>query len=233
MSFFTAISNFLTLKDLIIWIGGLVVTLGTATVAWSVISPHSPVPNAAAILRSIQETALLITEQATYDIHVKSGIIEGFAGANTYSGEFRGTGEIHAGVDLADMTEENIVFKDGVFEIIVPPPKFTTCVLSDFRQTWQSPVLFLADWNRLRGFATIDAYDAMTYQGVIGGLLDLAEQRAGDVIADIVHNTTTMEVVLHFSEVGRGEKSDPRCTPSFPPGWGKEDVNYFWVRLPN
>ncbi|MCB9455643.1 MAG: DUF4230 domain-containing protein [Anaerolineaceae bacterium] len=233
MQFFTVISNLLTLKDFVIWIGGLVVALGTVGAAWSVLSPQSPVPNAAAILRSIQDTALLVTEIAFYDVHVKSGIIDGFAGANTYSGEFRGTGEIHAGIDLTDMAEGDIVFKNGTFEITVPAPKFTTCILTDFRQTWQSLVLFQPDWNRLREFASVDAYNAMTYQGVIGGLLDLAEQKAGDIISDIVHNTTGLDVILHFSEAGRGDKSDPRCTPAFPPGWGKEDASYFWVRLPS
>src|SRR5262245_30348489 len=47
-------------------------------------------PNASAILSHIEDTAELVTHKRTYDIYVSTGIIAGFKGANSFSGDYRG-----------------------------------------------------------------------------------------------------------------------------------------------
>ncbi len=234
---FFVISGVFWTKSALEILGGIflifVAGLGLGVAGAAVINANSAVPNADSLLRSIQDTATLVTEKATYDVYVSSGIIDGFKGANSYSGEFTGTGEIHAGIDFSDMTTENIHYENGVYNIQIPPPKFTTCVLSNFKQISRSATLFLVDWNRLYDLATIDAYNSVTEQGVEGKLLDLAETKAGDVLVNLVSDLTGKNTEITYSQEGRGEKSDPRCTPDFPNGWGKEDLNYNWIKLPS
>jgi hypothetical protein len=233
---FFVIPGLLWIKSTVIIIGGIIgvfvsgMTIGVVGAA--IINSNSAVPNATALLKSIQETATLVTERATYDIHVSAGIIDGFKGANSYSGEFTGIGEIHTGIDLSEMTQDHITFTDNSYTIQLPPAKFTTCVLSNFSQISHSATLFSVDWKWLYELATIDAYYATTEQGVEAGLLDLAEQKAGEIVSSIVFNLTGKEATILYTQEGRGEGSDIRCTPPFPEGWGKEDLNYNWVRLP-
>lgn len=212
-----------------IFVSGLVAT----TV---VLNPNSRIPNALTLLTQIQETANLDTIQATYTVQVSAGIISGPSGIYSYSGTYEGDGEITAGIDLSDLSEDDIQVSWNRITLHLPPPKFTNCVITNFQRTSRSVTLFVgANWNMLYRLATIDAYYSLTEQGLQNQLLEDAEQVAGDILVDILSNATNIReenITIIYAEENRGANSDSDCEPDFPAGWGKEDYNNAWLVLP-
>lgn len=218
---------------------GIAITTTVASIPVVVIYNETRVPNVSVLLTAIHEQAYLDTIQAEYDIVVSAGIIDGPRGIYSYSGNYAGDGEITAGIDLSDIEEGDIViegnFWDRSITLNVPPPKFTNCVITNFQRTSRSVTLFVgASWTTLYNLATVDGYYALTDMGLADNLLEQAEEEAGEILAGILSNATSVpleNITINYATENRGVESDSDCEPAFPPGWGKEDVNYAWMRL--
>jgi hypothetical protein len=208
--------------------------VGTGIVATvQVLNPSSQIPNALTILTHIQNETHLDTVRANYTIQVSSGIIDGNFGTLSFNGEYRGDGEIIAGIDLAQLSENDIFMNDsGGISIHLPPPQFTICAITNFQQVSSSITLFPADWDILYRLASVDAYASLTERGISDGLLENAEQEAGVTLAGMLSNflkIETEDITIIYATENRGSGSDTSCTPAFPEGWCKEDRNFSWI----
>ena len=242
LAFLSLIGSFKEAIGIGKFIGIVIGTTLSATVIPTVViyNVQSKIPNATVLLTAIHEQAYLDTIQAEYEIHVSAGIISGPNGIYSYSGTYAGDGEITAGIDLSEIEENDIIIERNFLErsiiLNMPPPKFTNCVITNFQRTSRSITLFVgANWSTLYNLATVDGYYALTDMGLADNLLNQAEVEAFEVLRDILSSATNIpseNINALYATENRGAGSDSDCEPDFPPGWGKEDVNYAWVRLP-
>jgi hypothetical protein len=212
------------------------VLVGTGVVYGpQILNALSSTPNALTILTHIQNEANLDTVRANYTIQVSSGIIDGNFGTLSYNGEYRGDGEIIAGIDLGLLTQSDIEYNQNpaTLNIKLPPPQFTICAITNFQQISSSITLFPADWDILYRLASVDAYNSLTEQGVENGLLEQAEQEAGRILTEMLlgkfPEIAPEAISITYATMNRGQNSDTSCTPVFPQGWCKEDRNHSWI----
>ncbi len=183
------------------------------------------------IVREILPKAELVTASAQL---AKSGILigvqQGAANACGYSADHVATGTIEAGVNLADLNEQSVVYDalTDTYTVTVPAPRLTSCHID---QIQQYNVTFTACSQDVIGAQALASYIAITEfrdDAIEGGLLKRAEREARLALRDLMTQFTTSKVVIEFAPPDNVYPIS--CQPEVPASWSFDATANAWVK---
>jgi len=199
----------------------------------SIFSPRitASVMSSQTLVREILPKAELVTASAQL---AKSGILigvqQGVANACGYSADHVATGTIEAGVNLADLSEQSVVYDalTDTYTVSVPAPRLTSCHID---QIQQYNVTFTACSQDVIGAQALASYIAITEfrdDAIEGGLLQRAEREVRLALRDLLTQFTTSKIVIQFMPPDNVYPAS--CQPEVPPAWSFDANANAWVK---
>jgi len=203
----------------------------------SVPPPVANVISTQTIVTGIQPLGQLVSvssQLAVADIEVN--VSQGALNACAFGANHVVQGAVEAGIDLTQLTEENIRYDSerDMYVITIPPPQLTSCRVDYIRQYERSFTTCNVDWDEARLIAQYLTLIQFRDTAVEGGILRRAESETRLVLGNFIRLVTGSEVEIVFtdSSLSTDEPDSlypPSCSPDMPAEWSITP-NGEWVR---
>jgi len=239
-------------------VGGLLLLIGVAAVIWSISTgnsisnltngfvngisgvlnsanqpPRAVVNSAPSVLVGIQQMGQLVSVQAQLaQADIEVNVTQGPLNACGFAANHVAQGTISAGIDLTQLTQDDIVFDaiSNTYTITLPYPQLASCAVDYIRQYEGTTTVCTVDWDAARMLADYSALTSFRDQSLEGGILNRAANEARLVIGNFVQLVTGANVNVVFSP--QAESIMPaQCQPSPPPGWEQDAGTGLWTRV--
>ncbi len=184
------------------------------------------------IITGIQPMGQLVSisaQLAKADILV--GIQQGALNACGFSANHVAQGTVEAGIDLSNITEDNIQYDvlTNTYRLRLPAAQLTSCRVDFIRQYDRSTTACAVDWDEARLLANFGALVEFRDDSLEGEITARAEREARMVLGNFVSLLTGAQVEIVF------EGSDtailpPSCQPEIPQGWSYDETTRQWTK---
>jgi hypothetical protein len=215
-----------TLASVIGSVGGL---LGAQN--WSA-PPSAEVISSQTIVQGIQPLGQLVSISAQLaKAGVFVGVGQGVLNACGYSANHAVQGAVEAGIDLTQITADDVVYdaRRGVWVLTLPAPQLTSCRIDMIDQYDQSFSTCNPDWDGVRQLASYTALTDFRNDAVEGGILTRAESETRLVLGNFVRLLTGHPVEIQF-EQPESPIIPPSCSPALPRDWYWDTANGHWSK---
>ena len=159
------------------------------------------------------------------------GVGQGMLNACGFSANHAVQGAVEAGIDVMQITEEDVRYDDArdVYILTIPSPQLTSCRVDMIDQYDESFSTCNPDWDGVRQLAQYQALVDFRDDAIEGGILNRAEAETRFVLANFVRSLTgrTVEVVFETPET---PIYPPSCNPEIPAGWRFDPTNGHWTK---
>jgi hypothetical protein len=221
---------------------GLVIATGTTTVN-NIISgiesmftggpPVARIEPSQTIVTSIRAMGQLVSvsaQMAKADIDVS--IQQGVFGASSFSASHAAQGAVEAGIDLTQLTPEDIVYDEiaDKYTITLPAPQLTSCRVEFIRQYASSFNLVPVDRDEARQLAQYVALIDFREDALEGGILTRAEEQAALVFGNVVETITGHSTQIEFRDPEGSPLLPPSCEPDTPGAWHYDPETRSWAQ---
>lgn len=204
----------------------------------SVLSVFRPAPSFATttstqtIVTGIQPLGQLVTvsaQLAKADISV--GVSGGGLNACGFSADHVAQGAIEGGVDLAQVTEEDVTYNEltDTYTLRLPAPQLTSCRVDFIRQYSRSTTICNVDWDEARMLAQYVALNEFRDDALEGGVLDRAALESRLVLSNFIGALTGSNVQIEF-ETPEAVVMPSSCVPESPERWTFNDQTGTWMK---
>jgi len=159
------------------------------------------------------------------------GVGQGMLNACGFSANHAVQGAVEAGIDVVQITEEDVRYDDArdVYILTIPSPQLTSCRVDMIDQYDESFSTCNPDWDGVRQLAQYQALVDFRDDAIEGGILNRAETETRFVLANFVRSLTgrSVEVVFETPEM---PIYPPSCNPEIPAGWRFDPTNGHWTK---
>jgi hypothetical protein len=186
------------------------------------------------ILMGIQPLGQLVTvsaQLAKADIHI--GVQQGGLNACGFSASHVAQGAIEAGINLANIREEDIRYDalNDRYTLTLPAPELTSCRIDFIRQYERSTTICNVDWDEANQLARFTALNEFRTDAIEGGVLDRAEVEARLVLGNFISAVTGSSAEIVFQEAAVTAVPSS-CAPEPPASWVYDETTRAWINVP-
>jgi hypothetical protein len=187
------------------------------------------------IVTGIQPLAQLVTvsvQLAQADIQI--GVQSGVGNVCGFSANHVAQGTINAGVDLTQVTEDDVQYDaaSDTYTITLPSPQLTSCSIDYIRQYERSTTACNVDWDEARLLAEYSATINFRDDAVEGGILTRAQAQADTYLEALFSLNTDANIRIQFAPPDPNITLPPSCQPDVPAGWQYDPTTRAWSALP-
>ncbi|MFN8379515.1 MAG: DUF4230 domain-containing protein [Anaerolineae bacterium] len=184
-------------------------------------------PTSVIDLAPLSQLVTISTQLARADVPVQ--VSGGALNACGYSAYHVVMATLAAGVDLSQVTQDDIVYDEatGRYTVTVPAPQYTSCSVDYSRQYERSFTTCNVDWDAARQLAEYTSLQAMMQETFEGGLLDRAGDEAQNVLSSFIGALTGKPVDVVF-DASRQPPFPAQCERRVPDGWTYDAVSNQW-----
>jgi hypothetical protein len=184
------------------------------------------------IITGIQPMGQLVSisaQLAKADIQV--GIQQGALNACGFSANHVAQGTVEAGIDLANISADNITYDalTNTYRLILPAAQLTSCRVDFIRQYDRSTTACAVDWDEARLLANFRALVEFRDDSLEGEITARAEREARMVLGNFVNLLTGAQVEIVF-EASDTAVLPPSCQPEIPQGWSFDETTRQWTK---
>jgi hypothetical protein len=165
------------------------------------------------------------------------GVKQGALNACGYSVNHVAQGTVEAGIDLSQLTENDVHF-DGAtttYNVMLPAAQVTSCRIDYIDQYDYSKTACGADWDAVRQLAQYDATIKFRDDVIKGGILDRAQKQAQLTLGNFIqllHKQgfgTEANVKISF-DTNKSSPIPQSCNPEPPQGWVYDATGGSWTK---
>jgi hypothetical protein len=227
---------------LLVVIVGAFVLIGGATLSGvgdsvrAVVDRIFPAPSATVdVSSSVVTNVQLLSDVVTLRTQlVKSRVAvnlsQGVVGACSFTALHIAEGDFEAGIDLSQITREDIVYNEETnsYLLSLPQPYLRSCYVRVERYSDNRSALCGEDWTQVTNLAEYVAMQEFLNDISGGDMYAVARRNAEIVIGTFVENLLGTETEIQFSNQPR-RAEDATCRSQAPAGWTQDD-NRVWTR---
>jgi hypothetical protein len=208
------------------------------TVQSGVSSIFNPAPPAAVVnsTQSIVQSVLPLGQLVSVSMQlakadIQISVTEGVLNACGHAANHVAVSSIEAGVDLTQMTENDVQY-DAVkdqYVLNLPAPQLTSCRIDFIRQYDQTTTTCGVDWDEIRLLASSAALEEFRADAVESGILVRAEREATIALETFVEAVTGKNVEVNFRPIEQS-RLPVSCVPEPPAGWVYNTADHTWTK---
>lgn len=195
--------------------------------------PVASIFSSRTILTGIQPMGQLVSvgsQLAKADIHI--GIQQGALNACGFSANHVAQGSVEAGIDLTQVTENDVRYDEATntYTVTLPRAQLTSCRIDFIRQYERSTTVCAVDWDEARLLANYQALNDFRTDAVEGGILTRAESEARVALSNFISALTGGNVNIVFESAEATPVVPASCQPEIPAGWTYDTSVNAWVK---
>lgn len=184
------------------------------------------------IVQGIQPMGQLVSVSAQLaKADVQVNITQGALNSCGYGANHVVQGTIEAGIDLMQLTEDNLGYDAAreTYVLIVPAPQLTSCRVDYIRQYAGSFTTCPVNWDEARLLANYMSLTSFRDDAIEGGILSRAEMETRLVLGNFIRMLTghPVEIVFQAAETPVIPTS---CQPEVPAGWTYIPQSNLWQK---
>lgn len=147
-----------------------------------------------------------------------------------FSGTYLMNGEIEAGINLTNLTEDSISYNEQTetYLFSLPQPQLTRCDFTPERYVSDNQFCFRPTFNDLREIAKYEASVEMIQDTLDAGLINRSEREATILMENLINTLTGKATEIDFVEPDTDPLLPQSCNPEPPSGFGK-NADGTWV----
>jgi hypothetical protein len=193
------------------------------------------------LVTSVQPLGMLVTFRTDSMIEdIRVGIQQNIGNACGIAASHMVTGGVEAGIDLSQITDEDIAFDPirNVYTITLPAPTLTTCRIDTIQQYNRTFTMCPVDWDMVRALADYTALIQLRDNAIEGGALERAAVEGALRLTSLLQNVTDAGIEIVFRDpvppAAAGETEvmplGASCHPEPPAGWRIDPNTGGWTR---
>lgn len=193
------------------------------------------------LVTSVQPLGMLVTFRTDSMIEdIRVGIQQNIGNACGIAASHMVTGGVEAGIDLSQITDEDIAFDPirNVYTITLPAPTLTTCRVDTIQQYNRTFTMCPVDWDMVRALADYIALIQLRDNAIEGGALERAAVEGALRLTSLLQNVTDAGIEIVFRDpvppAAAGETEvmplGASCHPEPPAGWRIDPNTGGWTR---
>ena len=214
-------------------VGGVSAALGGVT--------RADVNLSRTLVTSVQPLGVLVTFRTDSMIeNIRVGVQQNIGNACGVAASHMATGGVEAGIDLSQITDEDIVYDPlrNVYTITLPAPILTTCRIDTIQQYNRTFTLCPVNWDTVRALADYMALIRLRDDAIAGGALERAAVEGALRLTSLLQNVTDAGIEIVFRDpvppAPAGEADvialGASCYPEPPAGWRLDPNTGGWTR---
>lgn len=213
-------------------LGGVSAALGGVT--------RADVDVSRTLVTSVQPLGVLVTFRTDSMIeNIRVGVQQNIGNACGVAASHMATGGVEAGIDLSQITDEDIAFDPirNVYTITLPAPTLTTCRIDTIQQYNRTFTMCPVDWDVVRALADYTALTQLRDDAIEGGALQRAAVEGALRLTSLLQNVTDAGIEIVFRDpvpAAAGETEaiplGASCHPEPPSGWRIDPNTGGWTR---
>lgn len=187
------------------------------------------------IVTRVQSAARLTTTEAGFTrSNVRVSIRDGFQNTCGFSVSHRVDGTIEAGVDLSQITEDDITYDTltETYTLTLPPVQLTGCRVDDIEQYNASFTICNADWDEARRIGQYEALIGFRDDALESDLLLRAQDDTQTAMVNFLApliDSGQLEIVIREREPNDAPVVHASCNPDPPLGWTYDPETGAWI----
>jgi hypothetical protein len=192
------------------------------------------------LVTSVQPLGVLVTFRTDSMIEdIRVGVQQNIGNACGIAASHMATGGVEAGIDLSQITEEDVVYDPlrNVYTVTLPAPILTSCRIDTIQQYNRTFTLCPVDWDTVRMLADYTALIRLRDDAIEGGALQRAAVEGALQLTSLLQNVTDAGIEIVFRDPVPAAEGEPQvvplgasCYPEPPAGWRIDPNTGGWTR---